>query len=493
MCGPTRSYPGIGCLYDDVDLVIVRENNEGFQPDRNVVAGSGEFRPTQDVTISVRVITREGSRKVAEAALQIARTRRKRLTIVHKDTVFKLGCGMFVEECRRAAEGFPDVAVDEVIVDTMAMRLIRDPQSFDTVVTTNMFGDILTDEAAGLVGGLGMAPGLCIGRGNIAMAQATHGSAPDIAGKRHREPLRHDRIDPHADRLARRAPRHPGGGGGLQADAARHRGGARRPEDAHARHSRHRRSGRYGTRHPAGNRGLAPCVTGGEGTGNHDGAGARGAEHLTILQTASLTTVLEREIESLILSGELPPGDRINEIQLARRFGTSRGPIREATRSLEGKGLVEVVRNRGVFIRRLSLEEALEIYDLRSALFGLAGRLLAARMNDEILDELSEALRQMEVAAARARFRVLLPAEPRLPQFHRREGGQRHARGRIPRDGQEAAPLPRPQPRAGRRAGGVEPRAHRDRRRAGRRRRRARAWRVLAPCRAREAPPPDRR
>ncbi len=180
---PTRSYPDIGCVYDDIDLVIVRENNEGFQPDRNVVAGSGEFRPTHDVTISVRVITREGSRKVAEAALQIAQGRRKKLTIVHKNTVFKLGCGMFVEECKRAAEAFPDVEVNEVIVDTMAMRLIRDPQSFDTVVTTNMFGDILTDEAAGLVGGLGMAPGLSIGRGNIAMAQATHGSAPDIAGQ----------------------------------------------------------------------------------------------------------------------------------------------------------------------------------------------------------------------------------------------------------------------------------------------------------------------
>jgi 3-isopropylmalate dehydrogenase len=180
---PTRSYPDIGCLYDDIDLVIVRENNEGFQPDRNVVAGCGEFRPTEGVTISVRVITREGSRKVAEAALQIAQARRKRLTIVHKNTVFKLGCGMFVEECRRAAEAYPDVEVNEVIVDTFAMRLVRDPQSFDTVVTTNMFGDILTDEAAGLVGGLGMAPGLCIGRGDIAMAQATHGSAPDIAGK----------------------------------------------------------------------------------------------------------------------------------------------------------------------------------------------------------------------------------------------------------------------------------------------------------------------
>lgn len=180
---PTRSYPGIGCLFDDVDLVIVRENNEGFQPDRNVVAGSGEFRPSEDMTISVRVITRKGSERVARVALALARSRRKKLTVVHKNTVFKLGCGMFVEECLKAARDFPDVEVNEVIVDTMAMRLVRDPQNFDVVVTTNMFGDILTDEAAGLVGGLGMAPGLCIGDGDFAMAQATHGSAPDIAGK----------------------------------------------------------------------------------------------------------------------------------------------------------------------------------------------------------------------------------------------------------------------------------------------------------------------
>ena len=187
---PTRSFPDIGCLHDDIDLVIVRENNEGFQPDRNVVMGSGEFRPTHDVTISVRVITTEGSAKVARAAFEIARTRKKRLTLVHKNTVYKLGCGMFVDTCYEVARDFPDVTVDEVIVDTMALRLVRDPQSFDTVVTTNMFGDILTDEAAGLVGGLGMAPGLCIGRGAKAMAQATHGSAPDIAGQ--------DRANPYA-------------------------------------------------------------------------------------------------------------------------------------------------------------------------------------------------------------------------------------------------------------------------------------------------------
>ena len=122
---------------------------------------------------------------------------------------------MFVEECRKLASEFPDVLLDDVIVDTMAMRLVRDPQSFDVVVTTNMFGDILSDEAAGLVGGLGMAPGLCIGDGNVAMAQATHGSAPDIAGKGIANPyammestrmmfdwLGHSRSNPGAVRMA---------------------------------------------------------------------------------------------------------------------------------------------------------------------------------------------------------------------------------------------------------------------------------------------------
>jgi 3-isopropylmalate dehydrogenase len=212
---PTRSYPDIGCLHDNVDLVIVRENNEGFQPDRNMLMGNAEFRPNDEVSLSMRVITRTGSRRVAKAAFELARQRRKHLTYVHKDTVFKLGCGMFVEECKKLAPEFPDVLLDDVIVDTMAMRLVRDPQSFDVVVTTNMFGDILSDLAAGLVGGLGMAPGLCIGDGDVAMAQATHGSAPDIAGKGIANPyamvestrmmfewLGHSRSNPGAVRMA---------------------------------------------------------------------------------------------------------------------------------------------------------------------------------------------------------------------------------------------------------------------------------------------------
>ena len=180
---PAKSYPGLPCVYKDVDLIIVRENNEGMPPDRNVFMGNGEFRPSPDMTIGVRVITRQGSSKVARAAFELARTRpRKKLTAVHKDTVFKLACGMFAEECRALAQEYADVAYDEVLVDTFAMKLVMKPQQFDVVVTTNTFGDILSDAAAGLVGGLGLAPGLSAGP-QRAMAQATHGSAPDIAGK----------------------------------------------------------------------------------------------------------------------------------------------------------------------------------------------------------------------------------------------------------------------------------------------------------------------
>jgi 3-isopropylmalate dehydrogenase len=119
---------------------------------------------------------------VLHEAFKLARSRRKQVTVVHKDTVFKLGCGMFVEEAKRIAAEYPDVVMNEAIVDTFAMRLVMTPQKYDVIVTTNMFGDILSDEAAGLVGGLGLAPGLSAGPRH-AMAQATHGSAPDIAGR----------------------------------------------------------------------------------------------------------------------------------------------------------------------------------------------------------------------------------------------------------------------------------------------------------------------
>jgi 3-isopropylmalate dehydrogenase len=135
------------------------------------------------MTISVRVITRRASSRIARAAFELARTRpRRKVTAVHKETIFKLGCGMFAEECRKVAAEFPDVELEEVMVDTFALRLVMRPQQYDVVVTTNMFGDILNDEAAGLVGGLGMTPRVNTGARH-AMAQAPHGSAPDIAGR----------------------------------------------------------------------------------------------------------------------------------------------------------------------------------------------------------------------------------------------------------------------------------------------------------------------
>lgn len=122
----------------------------------------------------------------------------------------------------------------------------------------------------------------------------------------------------------------------------------------------------------------------------------------SVPRTTSLTGVIEPELERLILTGELAPGERLNEIRLANRFGTSRGPLREAMRSLQAKGLVFFIRNRGVFVSEISNEEALEIYDLRAALFGLAGRLLSDLVTDAMLDTLKEYVEQMdEIANAR--------------------------------------------------------------------------------------------
>ncbi len=180
---PSRSYPNVASIHKDVDIVFVREVSEGMLYSETVVAGSGEFRPNHDITVAMRVITRKGSNRVAREAFEIAHTRkRKKVTAAHKEPVYRLACGMFAEECRKVAQEFPDVEFDEVLIDSISMKLVTNPQRFDVIVTTNQFGDILTDIGAGLVGGLGLAPGLCVGE-RQAMAQATHGSAPDIAGR----------------------------------------------------------------------------------------------------------------------------------------------------------------------------------------------------------------------------------------------------------------------------------------------------------------------
>jgi 3-isopropylmalate dehydrogenase len=181
---PVKSYPNIPSVHKNVDIVFLREVTEGMQSSDTVVAGAGEFRPNDDITIAARVITRKGSSRVAREAFEIARTRAAQDGDLGAQGArsIRLACGMFAEECRKLAKDYPDVTLNEVLVDGFAMKLVMNPQQFDVVVTTNQFGDILTDEGAGVVGGLGLAPGLCVGE-RLAMSQATHGSAPDIAGK----------------------------------------------------------------------------------------------------------------------------------------------------------------------------------------------------------------------------------------------------------------------------------------------------------------------
>ena len=167
----------------DIDLVIVRENTEDFYPDRNLFRGYGEFWPNEDTVLSLRVITKKASRRIAETAFEIAQTRsKKRVLAVHKANVLSEGDGLFLEEVRKVAGKYPEVPLAEGLVDSVSMQMVMEPESFDVLVTTNMFGDILSDVAAGTVGGLGLAPSLNAGE-KYAMAQAVHGSAPDIAGK----------------------------------------------------------------------------------------------------------------------------------------------------------------------------------------------------------------------------------------------------------------------------------------------------------------------
>jgi DNA-binding GntR family transcriptional regulator len=131
--------------------------------------------------------------------------------------------------------------------------------------------------------------------------------------------------------------------------------------------------------------------------------------NLELLRTSSLTGALEGELEYLILNGELKPGERLNEIKLSTRFGVSRGPLREATRSLSARGLVDIIRNRGVFVRAIAVDEALEIYDLRAAFFGLAGRLLIDLVTDDMLTKLNDFLSRMDAAAECRDFDAYYP------------------------------------------------------------------------------------
>lgn len=193
---PCLSMPGDGSRYTDIDLVIVRENTEdlyaGIEFDEGapeveelsqLIETSGQKTFKSDSAISIKPISISGSRRIVEYAFEYARRcGRHKVTAVHKANIMKASDGLFLRVAREVAERYPDIEFNDKIVDATCMGLVQDPYAFDVLVLPNLYGDIVSDLAAGLVGGLGMAPGANIGR-DIAIFEATHGSAPDIAGK----------------------------------------------------------------------------------------------------------------------------------------------------------------------------------------------------------------------------------------------------------------------------------------------------------------------
>jgi len=179
---PVRNMPGIATRYRDVDIVIVRENTEGLYSGlENVI--------TDDVVVSLKVATRPACARIAEFAFHYAvQRKRKRVTVLHKANIMKMTDGMFLEEARKARDRYPSIEYDEMIIDAAMMRLVRDPTPFDIVLCENLYGDLVSDLCAGMVGGLGVAPGANIGD-DCAVFESVHGSAPDIAGKNLANPL----------------------------------------------------------------------------------------------------------------------------------------------------------------------------------------------------------------------------------------------------------------------------------------------------------------
>lgn len=176
---PVVSMPGTRARYEDVDIITVRENTEGAY-----LAADAKVSEDGNTAESKMVITRKGSERVTRYAFELAhRTGRQKVTLVHKANILKTVSGMFLDVARGVAADYPDIQCEEMIVDATCMKLVMDPQQFDVIVTTNLFGDIISDLCAGLVGGLGLAPGANIGK-DAAIFEAVHGSAPDIAGRK---------------------------------------------------------------------------------------------------------------------------------------------------------------------------------------------------------------------------------------------------------------------------------------------------------------------
>lgn len=173
---PVRSMPGVDTRYERVNLIVVRENTEGLYSGIEHVVVPG-------VVESLKIITERGSTRIAKYAFELARREgHKRVTAVHKANIMKLSDGLFLECAQRVAADFPEITYDEVIVDALSMKLVMDPTQFDVLVMENLYGDIISDLAAGLVGGLGLTPSGNIGE-RAAVFEAVHGTAPDIAGK----------------------------------------------------------------------------------------------------------------------------------------------------------------------------------------------------------------------------------------------------------------------------------------------------------------------
>ncbi|SNY55131.1 isocitrate dehydrogenase (NAD+) [Arsukibacterium tuosuense] len=175
---PVISFKGTKARYENIDIITIRENTEGmYSGHRQLLSEDGL------VAEASSIITREGAERIAVFAFETARREnRKKVTIVHKANILKSTSGLFLKTAREVAARYPDIEAQEMIVDNTCMQLVMNPQQFDVIVTTNLFGDILSDLCAGLVGGLGMAPGANIGK-DCAIFEAVHGSAPDIAGK----------------------------------------------------------------------------------------------------------------------------------------------------------------------------------------------------------------------------------------------------------------------------------------------------------------------
>jgi len=178
-----RSWPQLNPLIPDLDVTIIRENTEGFYPDRNLAWGYGEFKPTDDVALSLRVITGVACDRFARFSLDYAATQGETvLHIAHKRTALPQTEALFIGAFEKLSSEYPTITLNPLRVDTFSSSFPRRHKEFRLVATTNLFGDILSDQASGLAGGVGLAPSLNAG-GDHAMAQAVHGTAPDIAGK----------------------------------------------------------------------------------------------------------------------------------------------------------------------------------------------------------------------------------------------------------------------------------------------------------------------